>query len=218
VGPNKILLVLWTLRFMCPGSYPSVCRPAPPGSTTGQSSVAPKATVSEEPGCKTTQDKDRITIACDYTGATVKTAQAVPPIELDHAFLSFQTKEDNYMAVELVFTNRAKDRVANARDVYLEIDDDAGVNYMRRLLSIVDFRKLVPGEPTKFETHLLSAAFMPKHYVIYLWIPSSEPSLKFKPANNLLLSSTGVADAATGLNKVADFTVETVTSGARTAH
>jgi len=53
----------------------------------------------------------------------------------------------------------------------------------------------------------LSPAFRRGTYTIHLWIPSSEPSLKFNPAHNLLLNNIGVADSVTGLNTLATFTV-----------
>lgn len=111
------------------------------------------------------------------------------------------------MQIELTFTNRGTDRISDARDVYVEIDDDAGHNYLRRLLPAVDFRKLVPGQPLKLSMRILSGAFRPSHYTIYLWIPSADPSLKFKPEHNFLLSGAGVADFLTGLNKIAEFAV-----------
>lgn len=184
--------------------------------TTTQS-VVPSCT-SKAPKCKNSQEKGRITITCEYAGATLPNEQAVPPVELNRAFLSFETREESYMVAELVFTSRSKDRISDVGQVYLEIDDDSGNNYMRRLLSAVDFRKLAAGAPSKFSARLLSAAFIPKDYIIYLWIPSSEPSLKFRAPNNFLISSGGVPDSATGLNRIAEFTVEAATPVAPAPH
>ena len=59
-----------------------------------------------------------------------------------------------------------------------------------------------------FSEQLRVSAFPPGHYPIALWIPSSEPALKFNPARNFLISSAGVPDPRTGLNILANFTVQ----------
>ncbi len=163
------------------------------------------------PECTTAKKNDEIAITCDYTEAV--TADKVDPqlrVVLDHALVSFKTKHDNYMRLELTFRNAGPNQVSEARVIYLQIDDDDGHNCMRRILPAVDFRKLVPAEPLTFSTRLLSGAFRPGHYVINLWIPSSDPSLKLSSTHNLLLCSVGVGDASRGLNKIAEFTVEPI--------
>jgi hypothetical protein len=71
----------------------------------------------------------------------------------------------------------------------------------------VDFTKLEPGRLTKFQETLLAPAFSAGTYIVSIWIPSNDPSLKFDPTHNLLLSSKGVPDRATGLNRVAEFAI-----------
>lgn len=112
------------------------------------------------------------------------------------------------MLAELTFANTGKVRPSEARTVYLEIDASPGSNYIRRSLPTVDFRKLSPGKPVTFSEPLLVSAFPPGHYIIALWIPSSEAAFKFNPAHNFLLNSVGVPDSRTGLNILAQFTVE----------
>ena len=111
------------------------------------------------------------------------------------------------MRIQLTFTNDSGSKIADQRMVYLAIDDEKGENHMRRLLPHMDFRELEPGKLTKFQETLLAPAFSRGPYVVSLWIPSSDPSLKFDPAHNFLLSSNGVPDLATGLNQLAKFTV-----------
>lgn len=207
MGSGRLIRVVSVLVFICAAkTFVSAGSPFAIAGTarSGETSKA----AGHAPNCRNTQEKERITITCDYARTTVSASQAVPPIAVNHAFFSFGTKEDNYMEVEFAFTNLTGSGISDKRDVYLEIDDAAGGNYIRRPLPVVDFRKLVPGQPLKFSARLLVGAFMANHYYIYLWIPSSDPSLKFKPANNFLLSSFGVADPVTGLNKIAEFTVE----------
>lgn len=171
-----------------------------------------------EPKCQNTYDKNEVAISCEYVGIALSQKQAVPRIELNHASLSFDTREDDYLAGKLVFTNRSERSISEKHDVYLEIDDPSGTNYIRRLLPSVDFRKLAPGQPVEFSIRFLSAAFVPKRYIIYLWIPSLDPSLKFKAANNFLISSAGVPDSLSGLNKIAEFTARPGTRSASPRH
>lgn len=111
------------------------------------------------------------------------------------------------MVVELTFTNEGTVRISDALTCYLAINDDAGQNYMRRILPRVDFHKLAPGQRLTFSDRLIVGSFRPGHYTIYLWIPNTDPTLRFNPARNFLLSSAGVADTVTGLNTVATFRV-----------
>jgi hypothetical protein len=166
--------------------------PAAPGST---------------PVCHTVGTHN-ITISCEYFSVDLKSAaSAEPRIALNHAAFSFKTKHDNWMSVALTFTNLGGAPPSEVRSVYLAIDDDSGKNYIRRVLPHVDFRNLAPGQKTAFSEHLLIPALHPGHYRIELWIPSSDPSLKFDVSHNFLLESDGVADRKTGLNRVASFSV-----------
>ncbi len=128
-------------------------------------------------------------------------------IALNHAELSFKTKDDNWMRLELRFTNLGPTPISVARLVYIAFDDDAGRNFIRRPLPHVNLAALAPGQPADFEERLLIGALRPGHYQIRLWIPSSDPGLKFNAAHNLLISSLGVADENSGLNRIADFSV-----------
>ena len=150
-----------------------------------------------------------ILITCDYTHETSNAEPGVgePRIALNHAAFSFKTRHDNWMSVSLWFTNLNSAKPSESRPVYLAIDDDSGHNYIRRVLPHVDFRSLAPGQKTEFSEHLLIPALHAGHYRIELWIPSSDPALKFDAGHNLLIVSDGVADRKTGLNRVASFAV-----------
>ncbi len=91
--------------------------------------------------------------------------------------------------------------------VYLAIDDESGNNYFRRQLANVDLRKVTPGKRLTFSERLLMPALRPGRYTVQLWIPRPDPSLQFDPAQNFLLSSRGMADPKSGLNKLATMTV-----------
>jgi hypothetical protein len=160
------------------------------------------------PRCQATGTGE-ITIVCDYSAVAMDSEEAVsePRIALNHAALSFNTKHDGWASVELSFTKLGAGPVSEPRLVYLAVDDDSGHNFIRRVLSKVDFRSLVPGQRTEFSERLLIPAFQSGRYRIELWIPSSDPSLKFNVKNNFLLSSFGVADEKTGLNRIATFSV-----------
>jgi hypothetical protein len=124
------------------------------------------------------------------------------------------------MRVGLTFTNGTSHKIAERRTVYISIDDQKGQNQMRRPLPRVDFATLEPGRSTKFEETLLAPAFSAGTYIVSIWIPSTNPSLKFNPAHNFLLSSKGVPDWAAGVNRIAEFTVtpsDESTSGASQA-
>jgi hypothetical protein len=150
-----------------------------------------------------------LSITCVYSPAEVGGADArsLPRVILNRAEISFKTSNESHMRVELSFTNDSGAQINEPRTVYLAIDDEKGQNHMRRPLPQVDFTKLEPGKPKKFEETLLAPAFSPGPYVVSLWIPSSDPSWKFDPAHNFLLRSAGVPDSVTGLNLVAKFRV-----------
>ena len=152
---------------------------------------------------------NEITLACDYAAIATPSGDAggEARIVLNHAEFSFKTKHDNWMRVELTFSNAGAAKMAEARQVYLAVDDAEGHNYIRRPLPHVDLRSLAPGERQTFSDRLLIPALRPGSYVIHLWIPDPNPSLQFNSAHNFLLSSVGVPDQKSGLNTLASFTV-----------
>jgi hypothetical protein len=171
------------------------------GSKNGEPSpTAPQCEIAET---------NQITIACVFSPASASDADArsVPRVVLNRAEMSFKTSSESHMRIQLSFTNESGSQISEQRTVYLAIDDEKGQNHMRRPLPQVDFTKLDPGKLTNFEETLLAPAFSPGPYMVSLWIPSTEPSWKFDPAHNVLLSSAGVPDPATGLNLVAKFKV-----------
>jgi hypothetical protein len=150
-----------------------------------------------------------LTITCLYGAAAPSgpDSRAVPRVVLNRAVISFDPAQESHMRVELSFKNDSRGKISDQRTVYLAIDDDRGENHLRRPLPHVDFTKLESNKSAQFQETLLAPAFAPGTYVVSLWIPSSDASLKFDPAHNFLLSSAGVADPATGLNRLAKFTV-----------
>lgn len=158
------------------------------------------------PQCRTT-GTDRLTITCAYAAGSSADAgsRTNPRIILNRAVISLIPSDGKPMHIELTFTDGRGTRVDDQRTVYLSIDDEKGENHMRRPLPDVDFSKLEPGRPMKFQETLRAPAFSAGQYVVSLWIPSSISSLKFDPAHNFLLSSQGVPDRATGLNRIAEF-------------
>lgn len=151
----------------------------------------------------------KITISCDYTPAPhdANATNAAPRIVLNHATLSFETNDESHMKIELTFTNQSAAAISENRSVFIAIDEPSGKNHVRRPLPQVDLRKLAPRQSLTFSETLLAPAFPRGDYVVHLWIPSSDPALKFDAAHNLLLSNVGVPDSATGLNTLANFTV-----------
>lgn len=130
-----------------------------------------------------------------------------PQIALNRAKLTFQTKGDNWTQLELWFTKLDSTPISKARRVYIAIDDDAGHNFIRRPLPSVNLASLAPGQSAEFQERLLFPALQPGYYQIKLWIPSVDPEFRFNAAHNLLVSSFGVADAKSGLNAIAAFSV-----------
>ncbi len=158
------------------------------------------------PRCETIGTED-LKITCTYT-ATVR-----PPnrgkdkqrIVLNRAELSFGTKRDSYMLIDLTFMTEEARPNARPYTVYLTVDDEGGHNMVRRALPKVDFSKLTPGVPATFSERLLIGGFRPGRYIISLVIPNPEPSQKNNPASNILLSNVGVADPTIGSNVIARF-------------
>jgi hypothetical protein len=170
--------------------------------------AAAHADSSTSPRCDIAGSKE-ITIICHYTASPVTGAESdrQPRVVINDASLSFETGEENYMRVGLTLTNGGKNAISDAHPVYLAIDDEAGSNYIRRLLPHIDFRNLAPGAKQTFSERLLVPALQPRRYIARLWIPNPDPSLKSDPAHNFLLSSEGVPDSQSGLNLIAKFSV-----------
>jgi hypothetical protein len=184
---------------------------APAAGNTPKNSQAPASASAQSAGAPkcTTTGEVKITITCTYT-ATPKSASIAPyapRVVLNRAVLSLEPQGESNMLVELTFKNESRVPISTHRTVYLAIDDDQGRNYVRRPLPNVDFSKLKTGELQTFSDHLLIGSFRPTRYTIHLWIPDPDPSLKFNAEHNFLLSSVGVADATSGLNVLAQFTV-----------
>lgn len=177
--------------------------------TNSQASALSRNRAPSRPRCET-KGEEQIVITCSYRSARATASQdkSHSRIALTRAVISFRPDDSSNMLAALTFTNTGTIRSSEARTVYLEIDDNAGNNYVRRSLPTVDFRKLSPGKTVTFSEQLRVSAFPPGRYTIALWIPSSEPALKFNPAQNFLVSSAGVPDPRTGLNILAQFTVE----------
>lgn len=173
------------------------------GSSTAQS---PAKGSSALPECRI-GGKEELTIECNYSAMPRPQShdKVEPHIALNRAVFSFKTNNESNMHIELTFTNQSTTRISVERTVYLAIDDDNGQNHLRRPLPHVDYRRLEPNQPLTFSETLLAPAFSKGHYWIHMWIPSPNPLLKLDAAHNLLLSSVGVPDAATGLNKLAEF-------------
>ena len=195
---------MWTTQAMSIGSAHTMGRARSLQDLVVSAQAAPRTG-----GACDTTGKNEITIACDYaeTPASTANAEGEPRITLNRAEISFKTKVENSMRVELTFTNRSAVSDPEARSVYLSIDNDAGQNLVRRVLPHVDFRKLEPGKRVTFSDRLLIGVLRPGEYTVHLWIPSPDPALKFDPAKNLMLSNVAVPDKQTGLNTLATFAI-----------
>jgi hypothetical protein len=172
-----------------------------------QEPTDPQAPVTDSK-CETSGTSE-LTISCTYAAGPPEgvDTRTKPRIILRRAVISFIPSNESHMHVELTFTNDSGSKIADRRTVYLAIDDDKGENRMRRSLPGVNFTQLEPGKPVKFEETLLAPAFSLGAYTVSIWIPSTDPSLRFAPAHNLLLSSNGVPNSATGLNQIAKFNI-----------
>lgn len=161
-----------------------------------------------QPRCQITGTRE-IAITCDYIPMPMNSAQTAgkPQIALNRAELSFKTKDDNWMRLELRFTKLDSTPISEARSVFIAIDDDAGHNFIRRPLPNVNLAALSPGHSAEFHERILVPALRPGHYQIKLWIPSIDPEFKFNSTHNLLIGSFGVADEKSGLNRIAAFSV-----------
>jgi hypothetical protein len=112
------------------------------------------------------------------------------------------------MRVELAFKNVGEVWVQDLRTVYIEFDDEAGRNYIRRPLPSVDLRQIAPGEVKKFSDVFLAPSLRPNRYIVQLWIPSSDAAIRFDRSRDFLLSGAGVSEKSTGLNRIATITVQ----------
>jgi hypothetical protein len=148
-------------------------------------------------------------IICEYIAGPPGDADSgtSPRVLLNRAEISFNPSEDGHMDIELTLTNDSGSKISERRTVYLAIDGEKGENHMRRPLPHVDFTELEPGKLTKFQETLAAPAFRPGRYTVSIWIPATDPSFKFDPMHNFLLSSKDVPDRGTGLNQIAKFTV-----------
>jgi hypothetical protein len=149
----------------------------------------------------------KATIDCKYSVDRPDSTEK-PQIALDHAMISFNAKAESYMHIDLTFRNIGKRPFTEIRTVYIEFDDEAGQNYIRRPLPHVAFQSLTSGETKTFSDAFLAPALRPGRYLVRLWIPSPVPALKFDSVHNFLLSNTGIPQLATRLNEIAVVTVE----------
>jgi hypothetical protein len=155
--------------------------------------------------------KTEIKIDCAYGAGLASGAsegQQGPLILLSHALITFEPAHESRMRIELTFTNKGSIALGEARTAYIEFDDEAGANHIRRPLPHADLNKLVPGTTLTFTDQFLAPALRPGHYRVYLWIPSPDPKLKFDAAHNLLLGNQEVAERGNGLNRIAAISVE----------
>lgn len=152
--------------------------------------------------------KSEITINCDYSPSFVHAGKQKRRIALVHAFVRFHPNDEGKMQIELTFKNIGEGSLREADTVYIEFDDGAGQNYIRRPLPHVDFRQLAPGKVKTFTDTLLAPALLPNRYIVRLWIPSSNAADRFDARRDLLLGGAGVAEPSTGLNRVATIMVE----------
>ena len=150
-----------------------------------------------------------IKVTCTYTPTprSLTSSQDETRLVLNRAMLTFDTIREGYMFVDLTLTNEGARSISGQRLVSLAVDDEAGLNMVRRVLPTVDFSKLVPGTPVAFSERLLIGGFLPGRYKVSLLLRNPDPSLKDDPARNILLSDEGVADPSTGSNTIAHFTV-----------
>ncbi len=113
-------------------------------------------------------DKNEITITCAYTAGSPGGADRgrAPRVILNLAVISFVASNDSHMRVELTFTNDSGSKITDRRAVYLAIDDERGENHMRRFLPHVDFTRLEPGKPAKFQEVFAGAGIFSRrlHY------------------------------------------------------
>jgi hypothetical protein len=150
-----------------------------------------------------------ITVDCGHSAAAARGRHSnAPKIALEHAFIQFRPRNESHMRVELAFKNAGAVRVQDFRTVYIEFDDEAGRNYIRRPLPSVDLRQIAPGEVKEFSDVFLAPSLRPNRYIVQLWIPSSDAMARFDRSRDFLLSGAGVSEKSTGLNRIATITVQ----------
>lgn len=178
----------------------------------------PAIQASDSPPTCETIETNELTLTCAYSASSPVDAdtRTAPRIILNRAVISFIPSNDSHMRVQLTFTNESGSKITDHRTVYLAIDDDKGENHMRRSLPHVDFTKLELDKPVTFQETLPAPAFSRGTYLILLWIPSTDPSLRFDPKHNFLVSSNGVTLPDAGLNQIGKFTI-TVPSRRKTS-
>jgi hypothetical protein len=155
--------------------------------------------------------KTEIRIDCTFgadQASGTSDEQEAPRIVLNRALITFEPAHESRMHIELTFTNKGSIALAEARTVYIEFDDEAGENHIRRPLPHVNLQKLAPNIAMTFADQFLAPALQPGRYRVYLWIPSSDPKLKFDAAHNFLLGNEEVAERDNGLNRIAAISVE----------
>jgi hypothetical protein len=194
------LLTIAQLLLLAPAPAHDFAAPRDPAAPQASTSAAQ---------CATTGTYE-LTITCAYTPASPAGAdnRTAPRIILNRVVLSFNTSDESQMRIEITLSNDSGSKITERRTAYLAIDDDKGLNHLRRPLPHVDFTKLEPGRPMKFQETLLTPTFVAGAYTISIWIPATDPASKFDPAHNFLFSSKGVPDLATGLNQIAKFTAK----------
>jgi hypothetical protein len=160
------------------------------------------------PQCEVKGAKE-VTISCTYTASPPNSTDErnAARIVLNRAVIAFEPIHESDMRVELEFANGSGGDLRVSSQVFLAIDDELGRNMIRRLLPHVDLASLHPGDRHTFTEKFLVGAFVGGNYTISLWIPDPDPSRKNTAAYNLLLSSTGVPNSASGLNILAHFPV-----------
>ena len=157
-------------------------------------------------GCEG-QGTSEVKFDCSYAVTRVGDDRE-PKLALVHATIKFAPHDESHMRVDLTFRNVGQTTLAETRVVYIEFDDDAGRNYIRRPLPHIDLQKVAPGQTKTFGDVLLVPALRPRHYLIRLWIPSADPTLKFDSSSNFLLGNTRMPEEKTALNRIGAITIK----------
>ena len=154
--------------------------------------------------------KTELTITCDYPPPTA--SKRPSGIALSHASFWFKTTDDSHLRVSLTFAKSGPSTIPieASRPAYFSIDGPDGQNFVRRPLPSVHWEAVNPQKPVTFSDTFIAPALVPGQYAIHLWIPSPDPAQKFDVSRAILLSNPGMADAKTGLNLLASFTVTEV--------
>jgi hypothetical protein len=150
--------------------------------------------------------KTELTITCDYPLPSTSRASG---IALSHASFWFKTTDDSHLRVSLTFARLGPSTIPieSSRPAYFSIDGIDGRNFVRRPLPNVHWEAINPEKPVTFSGTFIAPALQPGQYAIHLWIPPADPSRKFDTSQAALLGNPGMADAKTGLNLLASFTV-----------